>query len=82
MSRVYRPRLGWIITYLVLMDLDTFIAGMEAMQGLWLNMAVSLVITACAVACIILTLSDCRVTWRAGYFPQASDGMKTIKEES
>ncbi|WP_295729069.1 hypothetical protein [uncultured Bifidobacterium sp.] len=82
MSRVYRPRLGWIITYLVMMNLNTFLAGMAAMQGLWLNMAVSLVITACVVAVIVLTLVGCRVKWQAGYMPQASVGMKTIKEEA
>lgn len=82
MSRVYRPRLGWIIFYLVLMDLDTFIAGIAAVKGFWLSMAVNLVGAACIAAVIILTLSDCRVTWRAGYFPQASGGMKTLKEEA
>ena len=82
MSRVYRPRLGWIILYLAMMVLNAFYAGLVAMKGLWLFMAVGLAAVACIAACTILTLSDCRVRWRAGYMPQASDGMKTLKEEA
>lgn len=79
MSRVYRPRLGWIILYLAMMVLNALYAGLVAMKGLWLFVAVGLAAAACFAACTILTLSDCRVRWRAGYMPQASDGMKTIK---
>ena len=57
-------------------------SGLVAMKGLWLFMAVGLAAAACFAACTILTLSDCRVRRRAGYMPQASDGMKTLKEEA
>lgn len=82
MSRVYRPRLGWIIFYLVFIILSAFMTGVDLLCSGWKGMIIQLVCTIGIAVVLVANLTECRVTWRAGYMPQASDGMKTLKEEA
>ena len=82
MSRVYRPRLGWIILYLAFIIMSAFMTGVDLMRSDWKSMIIQLVCTIGIAVVLVANLTECRVRWRAGYMPQASGGMKTIKEEA
>lgn len=82
MSRVYRPRLGWIIFYLVFIILSAFMTGVDLMRSDWKGMIIQLVCTIGFSVILVANLTECRVKWQNGYIPQASDGMKTLKEEA